>query len=204
MSSITWSNSVPSQATSASSVDDLMRSLVTSVAVGLGEVMYWPGSAAAAGASEGSTGMMVPGSGRLSRASERANIAYGDGYLSVSTKRNVVVHVGSTRSSEVVAHPMGYEMYAITASPSYGTRMGMMFSGSTTTDVAASVVTVIFPSLFSAPDADINVQLHSSRSDVICTVTSASSASFLSVCSQIGGTGASHTLTWSAMGPIVS
>jgi hypothetical protein len=165
--------------------------------------MHWPGSAASQGDSAASSGMFLPGSGRLSRASERNAVSYGDGYLSVSTKRNAIVHVSSTRSGELVGHPMGYEWFILTNdAASHGTRLGLLQSGDTTRDVTDATVITYPVTFLDGTESLINIQLHSSRTDVITTVTSTSTQTFISTCSQVGGTGAAHTLTWNAIGPV--
>lgn len=203
MSTITWNNAVPAQADSANTVDDLLRSTVTSVAVGVGESFFWPGSAASAGASTASTGVMRPGAGRLSRASQRL-VAYGDGYLSVSTIRNAVIHMGSTRT-ELVAHPMGYEWWHVARNPgSNGTNVALLQMGSFTTDQnQRTLLRVDFPRTFVSTNS-ITVLLQSSRSDVFGSVASTNASGFTSLLSQIGATGSSTVITWCALGMVTT
>jgi hypothetical protein len=143
---------------------------------------------------------MQLGEGRLSRASERL-VSYGDGYLSVSTIRNAVVHVGSTRT-ELVAHPMGYEWYHIPLTTSNGTRTALIPTGSFVTDQdQRQTLRTDFDTAFVSADS-ITVLLTSSASNVITSVASRNASGFSSLISQFGGTGSNVTITWCAIGMV--
>ena len=198
MSVISWNNAVPAQSDTASGVDDLIRSSLTAIAVGVGQFAYWPGSASEAGASTASSGVMKLGEHRLSRAATRLG-EYGDGYLSVSTIRNAVIHMCSTRT-ELIAHPMGYEWYRIPLTVSNGTRVGLLQMGSFTTNQnQATVLKTDFPIAYASDDS-ITVHLVSSNSNMLLSVLSYNASGFSSAISELGALSTSHTVTWRALG----
>lgn len=200
MSTISWLNTVPAQADTASTVDDLIRSTITAVATGFGQFAYWPGSASSQGASLASTGVMKLGEHRLSRASQRL-AAYGDGYLSVSTIRNAVVHVGSTRT-EMVAHPAHYEWWAVQVSA--GTMVALLQTGSFTTNQTSDVAkSITFPVAFSSANS-VTVQATSNRSDIMIGISAVNASGFTSQLSQLGGTGSQTTVWWRALGMVTT
>ena len=202
MSVISWLNTVPAQGSDATLTDDAVRSTITAIAVGFGQFAYWPGSASSQGASLASTGVMKLGEHRLSRASRRL-AEYGDGYLSVSTIRNAVVHVGSTRT-EMVAHPAAYEWYNITKTPSNGTMVALLQAGSfTTTETNDTSKSIIFPLAFASANS-VTIQAISNRSDIMIGISAVNASGFTSQLSQLGGTGSQTTVWWRALGMVTT
>ncbi len=103
MAQITWDETLPSNASSANTADNEFRSMLTNIATGLGESMFWPGSAVSQGFSTASSGEMRPSSARVSTVSLLATSWGGkpDGFLSLITDENKLVHIGSTWSGQV-------------------------------------------------------------------------------------------------------
>ncbi len=64
MAEILWRDLL-SQSSDASLADDDVRELTAEFATGIGESLYWPGSAASQGASTSSSGEMLPGGARV-------------------------------------------------------------------------------------------------------------------------------------------
>lgn len=200
LSVISWLNTVPAQADTASGVDDLIRSTISAIATGFGQFAYWPGSASSQGASLASTGVMKLGEHRLSRAATRLT-SYGDGYLSVSTIRNAVVHVGSTRT-ELVAHPAAYTWYNIAGTPSTGTLMALLQASSFST-TNNSLMNTTFPIAYTSANSVI-VQATSSRSDIMYSISAVNASGFSSKTSQLGGVGSVVTIYWRALGMVTT
>ena len=96
MSVISWDETLPASGTTASTVDDIIRSDVTAIATVLGVSRFWPGSAATQGASTASSGEMRPGTARPARG---ANLRVGnapDGTLVFDSDNSSLAHAGST------------------------------------------------------------------------------------------------------------
>src|SRR5437773_6730 len=95
MSAISWNESLVTSGSSASFGDDALRSLKTTIAIGLGQSFYWPGSAASQGASTASSGELQLGTLRFAKTGFQQG-GFGDGFLSLDTTRISVRHIGST------------------------------------------------------------------------------------------------------------
>src|SRR5439155_11915397 len=95
MSSISWNESLVTSGSSASFGDDALRSIKTTIAIGLGQSFYWPGSAASQGASTASSGELQLGTLRFAKTGFQGG-GFGDGFLSLDTTRISVRHIGST------------------------------------------------------------------------------------------------------------
>ena len=110
MSAISWNESVPSPSSAASSGDDEIRSLMTSVALGLSTSFIWPGSGGGSGASGGVSQF---GNARCAVAGNSAATGgYGDGFLLLNQNHISLHHIGSTWTgllghSSMVEHSAG-------------------------------------------------------------------------------------------------
>jgi hypothetical protein len=97
MASISWDETQPSSDTTASLVDNDIRSMLTAIGTGLGESVYWPGSAASQGGSASSSGELMPGSARLARAGTSARTGgHPDGFLLLDSNKVSLHHIGSS------------------------------------------------------------------------------------------------------------
>ena len=103
MAEITWDETVPTGASNASEADDAFRSLTSSIAVGLGESFYWPGSAASQGASTASSGEQIPGSARVAVGATAPTGGHPNGFLALDANNEQIWHVGSAWT-DVLAH----------------------------------------------------------------------------------------------------
>ena len=102
MSSISWTETTPSDTSNASVADEEFRSMVTAISIGLGESMYWPGSAASQGASTASSGELQLGASRLAITAGTPVGGHPDGFLGVDENNERLWHVGSV-VTEVLA-----------------------------------------------------------------------------------------------------
>lgn len=104
MAVITWRDLL-SQSSAASLADDDLRELIVEFATGIGESIYWPGSAASQGDSTLSSGEMLPGGARVPGLNTGVVLADAlDGELTATYARGTTVatptllHGGSTAS----------------------------------------------------------------------------------------------------------
>ncbi len=105
MTVITWDETVPTGASNASEADDAFRSLTTSIAAGLGESFYWPGSAVSQGGSAASSGELIPGSARVAVAGPATDAPTGghpNGFLALDRSKRIW-HSGSAWT-DILAH----------------------------------------------------------------------------------------------------
>jgi hypothetical protein len=100
MASIVWSNTSPGTDYTASAMDDKFRSIVTSIAVGLGESFFWDGSAASQGASVSSSGQMKLGTARSAVSNSISTFVGGapNGYVGIVADESYVQHIGSAQT----------------------------------------------------------------------------------------------------------
>lgn len=103
MSAISWFEALPSDASSAASGDDEFRSMLTAIATGLGESMFWPGSAASQGASTASSGELRLGTARAAVGASAPTGGHPDGFLALDANNSQVWHVGSAYT-DVISH----------------------------------------------------------------------------------------------------
>jgi hypothetical protein len=118
MSAISWNPDYPAGTSTASEGDDAFRSLMTNFATGVGEFIYFPGSAASAGASTSSSGEPRLGTARTARvASVAGNV--GNGFLGFETSKGGLWHLGSSWTYAPLGHPAMIEGAAVDAPATY-------------------------------------------------------------------------------------
>ena len=106
MAAIDWDENLPSQSSDATLVDDEIRSMLTNIATGLGESIFWPGSATTTGGHSGaSIGELRPGSARLALP-DTTPIAHDempDGFLGLQLDNARLWHLGSSQNTYVIS-----------------------------------------------------------------------------------------------------
>ncbi len=108
MSAISWDETTPADNSNASSADDEFRSMLTAIATGLGEGMYWPGSAATQGASTASSGELRAGTARAAVGASAPTGGHPDGFLALDVNNEQIWHVGSSPTASEATFVIGH------------------------------------------------------------------------------------------------
>src|SRR5207245_716876 len=141
----------PASSSTACSGDDWMRSVTTTVAIGLGQSFYWAGSAASQGASTASSGELQLGTLRTARS---ANVlgGFGDGFLGLHQNNKGLYHIGSTWTG-LLGHPNMLDAGAGVTFPTsvrWLVQEGRFTSSGTTTNVSFPVPYSVAPAVYLA------------------------------------------------------
>lgn len=208
MTQISWDTSFITSGSDASFGDDAIRSFLVNVALGLGESLYWPGSADSQGASAASSGELQLGALRFARGGFVQG-GFPNGYLSVNTKNVSLFHIGSTWTG-TVGH---------SATLYYATGSGFTFpqasrwlvqEGQFNAAAGAFSSTVTFPTSFTSTPvvfvtaADPHVSASAGTCDIpVIGISSATTIGFTSAFSTLFSPAGSSALTsyvWHAEG----
>lgn len=214
MPTIHWITNQPSQDTTASSVDDTLRSSQATIALGFGEFMHWPGSAASPGDSTSSTGDTLLGTARSAEFASVAISGTSDGFISIVTDTSsdlippMIVHTGtdnnSSNSTSMVGHGLALECPQARETSGKNTARWVMQTGSTSAVdyIDAGPRTITFPQAYAvAPvvvanfsDEDFNIGVY----DVTAT-NFVSDGSWIKNTSPLAVGG---TLNWMSVGTV--
>ena len=200
MSAISWDETLPASGTTASTVDDIIRSDLTAIATVIGVSRFWPGSAASQGASTASSGEMRPGTARPARG---ANLRVGnapDGTIVFDSDNSSLAHAGSTATYMLGSRHME-EHTTVTG---LGAAHWVVCSGSNTwpnIDPADNdSLNVSFGMVYSTPPA---VMASLSSDAYLWCLSSVTSGGFTSMASNLAAGGLStQTLQWWSQGTV--
>lgn len=190
MSSLTWLNSDPASSSTASFLDDAIRSFQSAVAAGLGESLNWPGTG---GGSTTSAGRPKLGSARVRYdAAPSAGIAVA-GHLGVSSTRGLLQHLDSTAFYVLGGASMLENVNATLVSAASLVWQAEQGTSDETTATASSYV---FASAYSA---DPVLVVTSDRKDFVVNVSALNTSGFSSTVSRLTSS-LTYTLSWYAEG----
>ena len=146
MASISWDASQPSSATSASLIDNNIRSLQSNFAGGVGTSFFWPGSGGGSGASAGET---RPGALRFARSTSGRTGGFPDGFLLLDPTRVAVHHIGSTTTG-FLGHAAMLDRGSATSVTWPQDRRWIQQSGTTAVTASTGSVVIVFPIVYVA------------------------------------------------------
>lgn len=205
MTEIGWTEASPSDAQSASTVDDDIRSMLTNMSGGVGESMYWPGPTATQGSSAASSGELKPGSLRFARAGVSARTGgHPNGFLLLDTNRVSIHHIGS-ENTMFLGHA---QMQGHGTAPSRVTDFAVWLmqeglddpatSGSATHSNSTS-----FPSGYNGVPEVYLTPVGAGAEDFIFAISEITRGGFTSVWSYIGsGSTSDFAVNWRSVGTI--
>lgn len=207
MSAISWSGlesfTVPASTSTASSGDDWLRSFKTTVATGLGESFYWPGSAASQGASAASSGELQLGTLRFARSSSVTG-GFDNGYLSLHTFRLSIRHIGSAWT-EMLTHPNMLDHgsgFGFPQTTRWLVQEGRYTSSGTTTNITFPTPYAVAPSVYL-----VEGFLDSNNADQAVAffafgVSTVTPGGFISLESEIGSSAGGADFFWRSEGTV--
>lgn len=214
MSAITWLAAYPPDSSGASQGDDIIRSLKTTFAAGLGTSFYGPGSAASQGASTSSTGQMLPGTFRCRQAlSWTAGLP--DGYIGAGHRDpNLLVGRASLWHIGATVHLLGHSS-ALEHATDPGTAPvayhWSVQSGSSVVAVGAGepqdtlTASVVYPTAYAGVPFTHASLTGSGSNQYLVALTTRSATGFTSVISRLKAAGvASVTLQWFSEGTVAT
>ena len=198
----TWDETVPTDASNASTGDDAIRSFATQVATGLGEAFYWPGSSANPGSSNTSAGEPRPSNLRYYRSLDIAGGA-DVGFLGESIKdpnllvgRNALWHAGPSGTTFLCGHSSMLEHFTNPGNAPFTARW-LVQSGSSSVNVGSgepqNTLTAAFTFVTAyngRPFILVEVDSNAGGAQYVCGFTSATGAGFTSVFSRLLAAGA--------------